>query len=82
MEFTGGNMGSETVAHAMIERLTKRRELTTYGSLDAAYEAFGGKGTLGDGVEALARIATSMRVRSFRERREKRREGLSDTAII
>jgi hypothetical protein len=46
LEFCGGVFGSEAVAHAIVERLIKRGDLTVYRSLDAAYEAFGGKGEL------------------------------------
>lgn len=44
--FCGGALGAEAVAHALVERATQRGELTVYPSLDAAYEAFGGKGEL------------------------------------
>jgi len=44
--FCGGVLGSEQVAHALVERHRLRGELTVYPSLDAAYEAFGGKGEL------------------------------------
>ena len=44
--FCGGVLGSETVAHAIVEREEKRGELKVYPSLDAAFEAFGGKGNL------------------------------------
>jgi hypothetical protein len=46
LEFCGGIIGSETVAFALVERAEARGELTVYRSLDAAYEAFGGKGEL------------------------------------
>ena len=39
-------MGSEIVAHALVERAVNRGDLKVYRSLDAAYEAFGGKGDL------------------------------------
>jgi hypothetical protein len=48
LEFTGGVLGSEIVAHSLVERAVSRGELTVHTSLDAAYEAFGGKGMLGD----------------------------------
>lgn len=51
LEFTGGVYGSEIVAHALVERAQKRGELTVYGSLDAAYEAFGGKDMLADAMK-------------------------------
>jgi hypothetical protein len=44
--FCGGVIGSEQVAHALVERAKQRGDLTVHGSLDAAYEAFGGKGEL------------------------------------
>lgn len=44
--FCGGVLGSEIVAHALVEQAVKRGDLTVYDSLDAAYEAFGGKGEL------------------------------------
>jgi hypothetical protein len=50
LEFTGGVLGSETVAHALVQRARDRGELTVHGSLDAAYEAFGGKGELSDAL--------------------------------
>lgn len=46
LEFCGGVIGSEAVAHAIVERAVQRGDLTVYRSLDAAYEAFGGKGDL------------------------------------
>jgi hypothetical protein len=46
LEFCGGVLGSEIVAHALVERAVKRGDLKVYRSLDAAYEAFGGKGDL------------------------------------
>lgn len=48
LEFTGGVLGSEIVAHSLVERAVSRGELEVHTSLDAAYEAFGGKGILGD----------------------------------
>jgi hypothetical protein len=44
--FCGGVLGSEQVAHALVERAVQRGDLTVHRSLDAAYEAFGGKGEL------------------------------------
>jgi hypothetical protein len=44
--FCGGVIGAEAVAHALVERAKQRGELTVHPSLDAAYEAFGGKGEL------------------------------------
>jgi hypothetical protein len=49
LEFCGGVIGSEAVAHAIVDRATERGELTIHRSLDAAYEAFGGKGDLPTG---------------------------------
>lgn len=46
--FVGGNLGSEIVAHALVQRARDRGELTVHNSLDAAFEAFGGKGELPD----------------------------------
>jgi hypothetical protein len=46
LEFCGGVLGSEIVAHAIVERATNRGDLTVHRSLDAAFEAFGGKGNL------------------------------------
>jgi hypothetical protein len=46
LQFCGGVMGSEAVAHAIVERLVSRGQLKVYRSLDEAYEAFGGKGPL------------------------------------
>jgi hypothetical protein len=46
LEFCGGVLGSEIVAHALVERAVNRGDLKVYRSLDAAYEAFGGKGDL------------------------------------
>jgi hypothetical protein len=46
LQFCGGVMGSETVAHALVERAIRRGMLTVYRSLDEAYEAFGGKGNM------------------------------------
>jgi hypothetical protein len=48
LQFCGGVLGSESVALALVERATKRGDLTVHHSLDAAYEAFGGKGNLHD----------------------------------
>jgi len=44
--FCGGVLGAEQVAHAIVEREVKLGHLTVHRSLDAAYEAFGGKGEL------------------------------------
>jgi len=46
MGFCGGVLGSEAVAKALVEREQSRGNLTVHGSLDAAFEAFGGKGKL------------------------------------
>ena len=46
MAFCGGVAGSEVVAHALVERAVKRGDMKVHRSLDAAYEAFGGKGDL------------------------------------
>jgi hypothetical protein len=48
LQFTGGVIGSEEVAHALVDRAVERGELTVYDSFDAAFEAYGGKGELGD----------------------------------
>lgn len=46
LEFCGGIRGSEKIAHAIVEREVKAGNLKVYRSLDAAYQAFGGKGDL------------------------------------
>ena len=46
--FCGGNLGAEVIAHALVERGKQRGDLTVHASLEAAYEAFGGKGTMPD----------------------------------
>jgi len=46
MQFCGGNIGSEIVAKALVERAKNRGELELHASLQAAYERFGGKGYL------------------------------------
>lgn len=51
LEFCGGVIGSETIAFALVERAEQRGDLTVYRSLDAAYEAFGGKGALPEDYE-------------------------------
>jgi hypothetical protein len=42
LAFCGGTLGSEEIAHALVERATRRGELTVIRSLDAAYETFSG----------------------------------------
>lgn len=82
LEFTGGVLGSETIAHALVERAVGRGELTVHASLDAAFEAFGGKGNLGDAVAkhivdpsekaaTLAHIASHARASKARAERAK-----------
>ena len=46
LQFCGGVIGSESVAHAIVEREVKRGTLKVYQSLDEAFAAFGGKGEL------------------------------------
>jgi hypothetical protein len=46
LDFCGGVLGSEVIARVLVERAVDRKELTVHHSLDAAYEAFGGKGEL------------------------------------
>jgi hypothetical protein len=50
LEFCGGVLGSEPIAHALVERAQQRKELSVLRSLDAAYEEFGGNGSLSDAV--------------------------------
>jgi hypothetical protein len=52
-QFCGGTLGSEVLAHALLERAEARGECTVYSSLDAAYEAFGGKIPLEDAAYKL-----------------------------
>jgi hypothetical protein len=59
LEFCGGVLGSEVIAHALVERETRRGNLTVYRSLEAAYEAVGGKKQLGDATRRKARKARS-----------------------
>ena len=72
LEFCGGVMGSEIVAHALVERAVARGELTVYRSLDAAYEAFGGKGNLGDAEAAKYRKERAEAIAERAKRREER----------
>jgi hypothetical protein len=74
LEFCGGVVGSEIVAHAMVERAVARGDLTVYRSLDAAYEAFGGKGDLGDAERAKYRKERSAAVAARAKRRAERGE--------
>jgi hypothetical protein len=67
LEFCGGMLGSEVVAHALVERAVKRGDLTVHHSLDAAHEAFGGAGELGD---AEKRARRNERIKAMRARRE------------
>jgi hypothetical protein len=46
--FCGGVLGSEIIAHALVERAQARGDLKVHASLEAAYEAFGGKGAMPD----------------------------------
>ncbi len=46
LQFCGGVLGSEAVAHALVERAQSLGLLKVYRSLDEAYTAFGGKGEL------------------------------------
>jgi hypothetical protein len=46
LQFCGGVLGSEAVAHAIVERAMARGDLKVYRSLDEAYSEFGGKGEL------------------------------------
>jgi hypothetical protein len=78
LEFCGGVIGSEIVAHALVERAVARGELTVYRSLDAAYEAFGGKGNLGDAETAKYR---KERANAIAERAERRREREVNRAV-
>jgi chaperone required for assembly of F1-ATPase len=78
LEFCGGVLGSEIVAHALVERAVARGELTVYRSLDAAYEAFGGKGDLGDAERAKYRKERSA---AIAERAERRREREVNRAV-
>ena len=72
LEFCGGVLGSEIVAHAIVERAVQRGELTVYRSLDAAYEAFGGKGALGDAARATYRKEKSAAIAERAKVRAKR----------
>ena len=69
LEFCGGVLGSEIVAHALVERAVKRGDLTVYHSLDAAYEAFGGKGDLGDATKATRRKERAAAIAARSKRR-------------
>ena len=74
LEFCGGVLGSEEIAHALVERHERRGELTVYRSLDEAFDAFGGKGRLGDAEPEAARMMKKIRARSAARRAEHRRE--------
>jgi hypothetical protein len=80
LEFCGGIAGSEIVAHALVERAVKRGDLTVYRSLDAAYEAFGGKGNLADAEHRMSNAAYREEHRKRREERE-RAEGRAERAM-
>jgi hypothetical protein len=41
LAFCGGTLGSEEIAHALVERATARGELSVEHSLDSAFETFG-----------------------------------------
>jgi hypothetical protein len=58
LQFGGGTLGSEVIAKALLERAQARGDVTIYESLDAAYEAFGGKGSLDDAAYKLHRGGT------------------------
>jgi hypothetical protein len=75
LEFCGGVLGSEIVAHALVERAVKRGDLTVYRSLDAAYEAFGGKGDLANAAHRKERAA------AIAERSKVRRRRAAERAI-
>jgi len=66
LEFCCGVLGSETIAHALVERAERRGELTVYRSLDAAYEAFGGKKNLADAERRREREARIIAGRAAR----------------
>jgi hypothetical protein len=71
--FCGGVLGAETIAHALVERATQRGDLTVHCSLDAAYEAFGGKGMMPDyhyNLEEKARQRERLLRKKEREERE------------
>lgn len=70
LEFCGGALGSEVIARALVERATSRGDLTVHRSLDAAYEAFGGKTEL---ANANHRKARAERVEEFSRIRAKRK---------
>ena len=59
LSFVGGRLGSEFIAKALVQRASDRGLLTVHVSLDAAYEAFGGKEELAD-AENKIRAAKGM----------------------
>ena len=65
--FLGGVLGSEYVAHALVERAQRRGDLTVHNSLDAAFESFGGKGDLAG--MSPARRARFKRLKELRKAR-------------
>ena len=67
--FTGGKLGSEVVAHALVEKHRMRGELTVHNSLDAAYEAFGGKGQLSDAARPQYKRVKTLRETTLRIRK-------------
>jgi hypothetical protein len=75
LEFTGGILGSEPIAHALVERAVSRGELEVHMSLDAAYEAFGGKGILGD-MRAMTKEELHKRRNEVRSELHHRKERL------
>ena len=62
LEFCGGVLGSEVVAHALVDRAVQRGDLEVFHSLDAAYEAFGGKGDLANAERRKKRAGKHGRV--------------------
>jgi hypothetical protein len=75
LQFTGGAIGSEIVAKALLERAEARGEVTIYRSLDGAYEAFsGGTETLSEAVSKMDRNpnnAPYYKMKAKEERRER-----------
>jgi hypothetical protein len=71
LEFTGGVLGSEAIAHALVERAVSRGDLEVHTSLDAAYEAFGGKGILGDMRHLNAAQLAAIKAEYAEERRRR-----------
>jgi hypothetical protein len=85
LQFCGGVLGSEPIAHALVERAGQRKELTVLNSLDAAYEEFGGQGSLSDAVwrnskEGKERRTAETRHRLMVERAKKAAAELAKSA--